>query len=131
MLNTVGNNDKDAGADKSFKEIMKDIGSVLKEAFNVFGDEIKSGFNSAVKFIKGLFGGGKSEGANNNSDVGKQSLNDIQNAQDKQPLNQALESANQDNETIQKKYRQIPVRYGHHKIRKLRLSRVPIALKTV
>ena len=50
MLNTVGNNDKDAGADKSFKEIMKDIGSVLKEAFNVFGDEIKSGFNSVVKF---------------------------------------------------------------------------------
>ena len=102
MLNTVGNNDKDAGADKSFKEIMKDIGSVLKEAFNVFGDEIKSGFNSAVKFIKGLFGGGKSEGANNNSDVGKQSLNDIQNAHDKQALNQALEGANQDNETIQK-----------------------------
>ena len=50
---------------------------------------------------KGLFGEGKSEGANNNSDVGKQSLNDIQNAQDKQALNQALESANQDNETIQ------------------------------
>lgn len=101
MLNTVGNNDKDAGADKSFKEIMKDIGSVLKEAFNVFGDEIKSGFNSVVKFVKGLFGGGKSEGANNNSDVGKQSLNDIQNAKDKQALNQALDSANQDNEKIQ------------------------------
>ena len=101
MLNTVGNNDKDAGADKSFKEIMKDIGSVLKEAFNVFGDEIKSGFNSVVKFVKGLFGGGKSEGANNNSNVGKQSLNDIQNAKDKQALNQALDSANQDNEKIQ------------------------------
>ncbi len=102
MLNSVGSNEKDAASDKSFKETMKDLGNVLKEAFNVFGDEIKSGVKSAIKFIKGLFGGGKSEKANNDANIGKQSLSDIQNAQDKQTLNQALDGAKQDNAAVQK-----------------------------
>lgn len=102
MLNSVGNDDKNAqGADKSFKDILKDAGSVIKEAFSSIGEEIKSGFNSAVKFVKNLFGGKKSDAAKNGSEIGKQSLNDIQNAQDKATLNQALQSANNDNQAVQ------------------------------
>ena len=102
MLNSVGNDDKNAqGADKSFKDILKDAGSVIKEAFSSIGEEIKSGFNSAVKFVKDLFGGKKSDAAKNGSEIGKQSLNDIQNAQDKATLNQALQSANNDNQAVQ------------------------------
>lgn len=102
MLNSVGNDDKNTqGADKSFKDILKDAGSVIKEAFSSIGEEIKSGFNSGVKFVKNLFGGKKSDAAKNGSEIGKQSLNDIQNAQDKSTLNQALQSANNDNQAVQ------------------------------
>ncbi len=96
MLNTVGSNDKAAGTDKSFNDIFKEVLNALNDLFETIGDD----FGNVGDTFKSLFGG-KSKETKNNPDLGKKSLDDIQNAQDKQSLNQALDGANQDNSQIQ------------------------------
>ena len=105
MLNNVGTKDKsenDYSLKENFKSLMKEAGSEIKSFANTIGKGIKSFAGKVSNGVKNLFNKltGKN-GAQKSGNVDK-ALGDMQNAQDKATLKQAIDGANQENQAVGK-----------------------------
>lgn len=104
MMNSVGTQEKegDYSLKDNIKSLFKEVGSEVKSFAKSIGKGIKSFAGKISDGAKNLFNKITGKGGNDKSaDVGK-TLGDIQNAQDKETLNQALGNANQESQAVGK-----------------------------
>lgn len=104
MMNSVGTQGKegDYSLKDNIKSLFSEVGSEIKSFAKSVGKGIKSFAGKVADGAKNLFNKITGKGGNDKSaDVGK-TLGDIQNAQDKETLNQALGNANQESQAVGK-----------------------------
>ena len=106
MLNSVGKEGKaenDYNLKDNLKSLFSEIGSGIKSLASSIGPAIKSIASKISSGAASLFNKITGKGnAENSANVGK-ALGDIQNAQDKQTLSQAIDSATQEGQAVDKK----------------------------
>lgn len=106
MLNSVGKEGKaenDYNLKDNLKSLFNEIGSGVKSLFNSIGPGIKSVASKISSRAASLFNKITGKGnAGNSANVDK-ALGDIQNAQDKQTLSQAIDNAAQEGQAVDKK----------------------------